>query len=115
MDIQFFEPEETPQPPDKVRIESLEAEPYPDGQRVMVQVHVTPFQERPNLALVLEDNGGTVLTSTNIIEMVEGKVAVTLHLRHKSEQVPYRLFARLAFPEHEIEDEKQISLSLDNS
>ena len=49
--INFFESNDVPQPRDKVKIERVDTQPYPDGWRVKVIVEVTPFEDRPSLEI----------------------------------------------------------------
>ncbi|MCC7208137.1 MAG: hypothetical protein IT323_12585, partial [Anaerolineae bacterium] len=53
MDLNFFDPGDAPQPRDKVKIEDVRVEPYPDRWRVRLSIDVTPFQERPSLEIRL--------------------------------------------------------------
>lgn len=85
MTISFFEPGDVPQPPDKVKIEHLSAKPSDDGWRVRVEVHVTPFLERPNLEmqLIYQPNDQTVqVADFSIIETMHPKMEFTMHIRH---------------------------------
>ncbi len=81
MDIFFADPTEVPLPPDEVRIRVLNAEPWPDGRRVRVYLEVDPFQVRLNADLVIVDDHGREVAHANIIESLERKIEVTLHLR----------------------------------
>jgi len=65
----------------EVRIEALNAAPYPDGQRVKVAVRVTPFRERPNLEIALYDAAGHQVAKSHIIGAMTFSMALTLHLR----------------------------------
>ena len=49
--MDFFFPEDNLQraTPEETHITSLTAEPYPDGERVRVNIEMTPFQIRPYL------------------------------------------------------------------
>ena len=61
--MDFFFPEDDLQrmTPEETHITSLTAEPYPDGERVRVDIGMTPFQTRPYLEVTLTDaNGGEV-------------------------------------------------------
>jgi hypothetical protein len=81
MDIFFTDPTEVPLPPHEVRIRALTAEPWPDGRRVRVSLEVDPFQVRPNADLVIVDENGREVAHANVIESLERKIEVTLHLR----------------------------------
>jgi hypothetical protein len=68
-------------PRDQIRIERLEAAPFPDGRRVKVVVHVTPFRERPNLDLAVFNADGVRVASSSVIEAMTFKMEFNLHLR----------------------------------
>ena len=80
-DIEFFEPDEIPQPPELVKIESLTARVYPDGRRVRLDIKLTPFLERPNLELTIRNAEGQQVAALAIIESMDYKFEMTAHLR----------------------------------
>ena len=85
MTISFFQPDDVPQPPDKVKIEHLDASAYPDGWRVKVELHVTPFQKRPSLEIALvkkeAEESGKIVAHLSIIETMHPKMEFTMHIR----------------------------------
>lgn len=107
MTINFFEQGGVPQPPDKVKIELLEAAPYEEGWRVGVTVHVTPFQKRPNLDIALFRKGDNKpVAHLSIIETMHPKMEFTMHLRGIDEPAgDYVLKAALFF--REVEEDAQ--------
>ena len=86
MTINFFQPGDVPQPADKVKIEYLNASAYPDGWRVKVDIHVTPFQQRPSLELALikkeAADAGKIVAHLSIIETMHPKMEFTMHIRN---------------------------------
>ncbi len=80
-EIEFVEPDAIPQPPEAVRIESLNARVYPDGRRVRLEVKITPFLERPNLEFKITNAGGEEVASLAVIESMDYKLEMTAHLR----------------------------------
>lgn len=85
-EIQFFDSgDQIPQPRDKVKIEDVQAELYPDRFRVWVNIKVTPFQERPNLLLLLRDADGKVVSELSIIETMHATMEFTIHIRGVSD------------------------------
>ncbi|NJL93407.1 MAG: hypothetical protein HC915_06585 [Anaerolineae bacterium] len=100
MSINFFEPGDVPKPRDQIRIERIESSLYADRRRLKVTIHVTPFLERPNLAVRLittEDEPHTV-GEMNIIETMHRKMEFTLHLRSNTDPAgDYLLQARLYY------------------
>jgi hypothetical protein len=97
MDIFLQDPNEIPLPPAEVRIETLTAEPYPDGRRVRVSLLVTPFQQRPNLDLVVTNSSGDQVAQASIIESITRKMELTLHLRGSQPLGAHRLEAILFY------------------
>ena len=75
----------TPQPRERVRIESLQVVPYPDRYRVWVEIKVTPFLERPNLILTLHNDADQNVAELNVIETMHANMEITMHLRGVSE------------------------------
>ncbi len=98
--MDFFFPEDNLQrmTPEETHITSLTAEPYPDGERVRVDIEMTPFQTRPYLEVTLTDaNGGEVATAS-IVEPMGWKLEFTMHLRG-SNLGPFKIEARLFYPD----------------
>ncbi len=82
MDIQFVEPDQAPQPREKVRIERLDVQPYPDGWRIKLNVDVTAFQERPSLELrVLRLPEEQPIAELSVIETMHRQMEFTVHVR----------------------------------
>lgn len=83
MEIPLFDDKgRVPQPREKVRIESVRAQPYPDRFRVFLEINVTAFQERPNLLVVLRDATDRIVSELNIIETMHFDMEFTLHIRN---------------------------------
>lgn len=81
-DIQFFDSnDQVPQPRDNVKIKGVQVELYPDRYRVWVNIKVVPFQERPNLLLVLRNLDGKIISELNIIETMHADMEFTMHIR----------------------------------
>jgi hypothetical protein len=82
MDIPILPSDTVPQPKEQVRIQELNIHVYPDRFRVLIQVKVTPFQERPNLILVAHNEADRVVSELNIIETMHHDMEFTLHIRN---------------------------------
>jgi hypothetical protein len=83
MEINIFnDPNQIPQPREKIRIESLVAELYPDRHRVHVDVRVTMFLERPNLLIMLRNQDGKLIHELNVIETMHAHMEFTIHIRN---------------------------------
>lgn len=82
MTINFFEPGDVPKHRNEVKIELLEAEVYPDRQRIHMKLNVTPFLERPNFEVTLTRVGETQPVATlSIVETMHPRMEFTMHLR----------------------------------
>jgi hypothetical protein len=68
-------------PRDQVRVERVEAVPFPDRRRVKLAIDVTPFRERPNLELTIRDADGKIVAGTSVIATMHFKMEFNLHLR----------------------------------
>lgn len=98
--MDFFFPEDNLQrmTPAETRITSLTAEPYPDGQRLRVNIEITPFQMRPHLEVTLVDGQSNEVAAASIIEPMAWKIEFTMHLRG-AQANPFSLRARLFYPD----------------
>jgi hypothetical protein len=109
----FFDSvEANPLPPEKVRITGFTAEPYPEGQRVRVAVEMTPFQQRPWLELVMRDSDGEEVTTANIIEPLNYKLELTMHIRRSDPIGLYSLHIRLFYPQQADNDQKETTFEI---
>ena len=90
-DLQRMTPEET-------HITSLTADPYPDGERVRVDLEITPFQTRPHIEIVVTDADGGEVTNASIVEPMGWKLELTIHLRG-AKRGPFTIEARLFYPD----------------
>jgi len=81
MEIFFHDPSDVPLPPEEVHIRTLKAKPYPDGRRVRVYLELSPFQKRPSGALSILNPLGEQVASVSIIETIDPRMEMTLHIR----------------------------------
>ena len=110
MDIFFADPNEVPLPPDEVRIQSLKAEPWQDGQRVRVSLDVDPFQKRPSAEIEIKNSQGRTIAAVSVIESMDRKMEFNLHLREKESHGTYRLSAVLYYSESEDSEGDEVPL-----
>ena len=98
--MDFFLPEDHLQrmTPEETRITSLNAQPYPDGYRLRVNIEMTPFQKRPHLDVKLKDANGDEVASSSIVEPMSWKIEFTMHIRGELKN-PYVLEAKLFYPD----------------
>jgi len=97
MDIFFTDPTDVPLPPDEVRIRQFVASPWPDGRRVSVSLHITPFQKPPSGEISITNAVGDELANISIIETVDPKMEFTLHLRGAEIISPLQVNASLFY------------------
>jgi len=105
MDIFFADSDQVPLPPKDVRIREFRANPLPDGRRVRVYLEVTPFQKRPSGEVAVKDSSGNRVATVNIIETIDPKMELTIHLRIPETVGEYIVSAILFYLE-EIEGEE---------
>ena len=115
MDIEFRDPAEAPLPPDRVSFQSVEVEPYPDAQRLLVRLSVTPFQVRPTIDLEVLDEQGVKVAASSIVEATDATMSLTLHLRHPAPDLQHTLVARLLYEEQGEVDRGEAQFSFPKS
>jgi hypothetical protein len=100
-------------PPAEVRFLDLRVEPWPDNRRIKVLIHLTPFQEFPNLEVTLLDQENEELARASIIENTEAKLVFTMHLRgaQPGEQ-EYTLRVSIGYPDLPDVDRAEIRFTL---
>ena len=112
-DIFFTESSEAPVPPNEVRIRALKAMPRPDGQRILTEIEISPFQQKPNVELIIRDKDGEELSSLSVVEAMDPKMDFTMHIRGEKKTGTFTLKARLFYADiekHEKgEDEEAVS------
>ena len=98
--MSFFFPEDGLErvSPEKTRITTIQTEPYAEGDRVRVQLEITPFTTRPHIDVTLTDVRGSEVASASIVEPMNWRLEFTLHLRG-AKNGPFTLTARLFYPD----------------
>ncbi|GAB4562370.1 MAG: hypothetical protein Fur0016_29590 [Anaerolineales bacterium] len=93
--------ENIPLPPEEMRFLELRAEPVRDDGplRARVYIEVTPFRKRPHIDIALTDAHGEEIASVNIVEPMQRKNVITIHIRGQQTSGPFCLHARLYYPE----------------
>ena len=82
MEINLFnDASQVPQPKHKVRIEAFSASVYPDRFRVKVSISLTPFQERPNMAITARRSDGLEVSDLDVIATMHYDNEFTMHIR----------------------------------
>ncbi len=109
----FFDSVEAdPLPPEEVRFTGMTVTPYPEGKRIRITLEMTPFQKRPWLELVLTDSEGDEVATANVIEPLNYKIELTLHIQREKPAGQYKLIARLFYPEQQENDRKEIDFEI---
>ncbi|MDE2748693.1 MAG: hypothetical protein OXI34_07005 [Chloroflexota bacterium] len=70
-----------PQPKHKIRIEDFRVSPYADRFRVKVNLKLTPFLERPNLAIAARRSDGLQVSDLDVIATMHYANEFTMHIR----------------------------------
>jgi len=91
MDDFFLEPDQVLLPPQDVRLDKLEADLWPDRQRLHIFLEFTPFQKRPNADIKLYDSHEEELGSALIIENVSRCLDFNMHFRYPLTEGRYTL------------------------
>jgi hypothetical protein len=98
-----------------VRFLNLEAIPDPDFKRLKINLELTPFQQRPEIELTLNDSNGVEVASASIIEPVNWKLELNLHIRKNSTKVQrYTLNTILLYPELGEVDRRTLIIEIPN-
>ena len=98
--MSFFFPEDDLQrmTPEETHITSLTVEPYPDGERVHVNIEITPFQTRPYIEVLVSDANDDEVATASIVEPMGWKLEFTMHLRGAKAN-PFTIEAKLFYPD----------------
>ena len=115
MDINFFDqPDMTPQPRDKMKVTRLSAKPYEDQRRVRIEVGITPFTpaNKPNLNITTYNEDDIPVGEMTIIETMQHRLALTLHIREPEPSGQYKVKASLYYEPEEIQHSLEITFEL---
>ncbi len=112
MELNFPETGESRLPPQETRIREILVEPYADGRRIRLTIELTPFEERPNLDIEVADPQGSRAASASVIECMNFKMSLTMHLRGEAPAGRYTARAALSFEDHGRVDEKEVVFDL---
>jgi hypothetical protein len=100
-DIFFTEASEAPVPPAEVRVRTLDARARPDGVRVDVHLELTPFQQRPNIEVVIKNAAGSQVAALSVIEAIDPKMDFTMHIRQPEPGSSYTLAVQVFYSDVE--------------
>ncbi len=103
MDIHFSDTSEIPLPPQEVRVRQFDASPWQDKRRVQIYLEVTPFQKRPNGEIIVTNAMGEEVANISIIEMIDPKIELTVHLRGAELVGPFTASAWIYYSEKPVQ------------
>lgn len=86
-------------PPLAVHFLELEAQPQPDGRRILTRAVISPFQQPPNLILTIQDATGNEVSRIIFIENQDTEISFMMHIRSSAGAGRYRLTANVSYPE----------------
>lgn len=104
---------ETPVPPEQVRFRWAKAEPYPDRHRVRVEFELTPFLKRPDVEIEVRGPDGAIVAGVSIIENVDPRVSLTLHLRGDIQPGVYGALLKLSYRDEALTSEHELTFEID--
>lgn len=92
MNVTFFDdPLQMPSEPDAVRIKQIGLFVHENGRKVMFGLELTPFRQRPSIAVDVRNAEGAYAGSLNVIEQLSPNFSLMLHLRDGEPLNPYSL------------------------
>ena len=109
MDLFLQDPNEIPLPPDEVRIRELRIDPFPDNRRIRISLHITPFQTRPNIEILITNENEEESGSLTIIESIDPKMEFTVHLKDDKPNGKYTLSSQIYYYEDDQNTEVKAS------
>ncbi|MBK8988928.1 MAG: hypothetical protein IPM39_23130 [Chloroflexi bacterium] len=118
MQINFFDdPAQTPKSREDVRLNELGLYVYPDGRRVAVGFHLTPFLEKPCIEVRVVNERGETAGWLNVIETADANFSLTMHLRDKKPTTYYEVTATVyyAAPDTDRIDVHTLTRSFDGT
>ena len=109
MDLFLQDPNDIPLPPDEVRIRELLVDPLPDNLRIRISLHITPFQKRPNIEIVVNNENGDESGSLTIIESIDPKMEFTVHLKDDEPKGQYTVSSQIYYYEDDQNTDAEAS------
>ena len=102
-------------PPDRVQIRSIEIDPYPDRRRMKTHLVLEPFQEPPDIEIMIFDSAGEEVASSRIIQPTQNVLELTLHLRHEPVDRRHTMRVLIRNDESEIVSQEEKSFLIPGS
>lgn len=101
-------------PPTEMKFVDLSIEPVIDDGplRIRVLIETTPFQIRPYIEINLLDHSGNEIASASIIEPMQRKNVITMHIRGDRKNGKFKVQARLYYPEKNDSELREYSFEI---
>ncbi|HEX9092228.1 MAG TPA: hypothetical protein VF831_12105 [Anaerolineales bacterium] len=112
MDFFLQDPDEHRLPPESVRLRELQIAIHPQGNKVKVNLELSPFKVRPNLEVTIFDPSGKEVAHTNILDAVLKKMEFIMHLRTPIPGGEYRLVTAVYYQKLPEPSETQVDLPI---
>lgn len=112
MNLHFVDSHEVPLPPEEVRIRSVKAEPLADGKRIAFDLVITPFQESPDISILIQDDQLEEVASADVIGVRDPRMQLTMHVRGRAPVGSLKATVELSYQEQGQIDNKEVSFSL---
>lgn len=106
----YTEQDPNAQPPESIRFESIIITPYIESKRVRIQIEITPFLEKPNLEIELFNSDKIIVASMSLVELLEHKFELTLHIKEDLNPDEYLLQANIYYADlshYEIKEDQE--------
>ena len=102
MNVNFFDnPLDGPRAREDVRFNQVAVYVYPDNtetmRRLAVGFDITPFRERPCIAVRVTNAGGVYAGSIDVMQTMHNNFHITIHLRDKSPTDEYKVVSKLYY------------------
>lgn len=120
-DLELFFPEllppesgNLPVPPGEIRFLTVNVEPVIDNGPVRLRVYLetTAFQTRPYMEISLLNQDGEEIASASVIEPMQRKNVITLHVRGPQKTGSFHLQTRLFYPDQPDSDSREIDFEI---
>lgn len=99
-------------PPEEVKILGIKAEVYADRKRIKVSLEVTPFKTPPDVELLIMDSAENIISEVDIVNNVDYKLSLVMHLRTDYISDKYQLISRISYAEMGMVHEKSIWIEM---
>jgi hypothetical protein len=93
----------------------VDAEPFLDNRRVRLTINIEPFQQPPDIEIVVSNPAGQRVTEATIIGAPNKRITLTVHLRDEVVEGVYRFQFSLGYQDIGIVDRTELELIIPGS